>query len=207
MTSNSESKTDVFPVSAVILAGGRATRMGGEDKGWVALAGRPLIDHVLERLRPQVDEVLINANRSQDRYQALAPVISDDNNDYLGPLAGMQAGLAAAHHNWVLFVPCDGPALPLDLMTRFRAAITPDTDLVVAHDGEHLQPVVALLRRALRPSLSQALADGERKTGAWFARHRMAVVPFADLPDAFVNLNSPAELAAWEARLREGGAP
>ena len=77
----------------------------------------------------------------------------------------------------------------------------------VAHDGEHLQPVVALLRRALRPSLSQALADGERKTGAWFARHRMAVVPFADLPDAFVNLNSPAELAAWEARLRERGAP
>jgi len=119
----------------------------------------------------------------------------------------MLAGLTAARHDWVLFVPCDGPALPLDLMTRFRAAITPDTDLVVAHDGEHLQPVVALLRRALRPSLSQALADGERKTGAWFARHRMTVVPFADLPDAFVNLNSPAELAAWEARLRERGAP
>jgi molybdopterin-guanine dinucleotide biosynthesis protein MobB len=94
----------------------------------------------------------------------------------------MLAGLTAARHDWVLFVPCDGPALPLDLMTRFRAAITPDTDLVVAHDGEHLQPVVALLRRALRPSLSQALADGERKTGAWFARHRMAVVPLPICP-------------------------
>ena len=196
-----------FPVSAVILAGGRATRMGGDDKGWVPLAGQPLIAHVLERLRPQVDEVLINANRSQARYRQLAPVIGDAQADFQGPLAGMLAGLTAARHDWVLFVPCDGPALPLDLMTRFRAAITPDTDLVVAHDGEHLQPVVALLRRALRPSLSQALADGERKTGAWFARHRMAVVPFADLPDAFVNLNSPAELAAWEARLRERGAP
>ncbi|MDF2391102.1 MULTISPECIES: molybdenum cofactor guanylyltransferase MobA [Aeromonas] len=201
MTSNSESKTDVFPVSAVILAGGRATRMGGEDKGWVALAGRPLIDHVLERLRPQVDEVLINANRSQTRYQALAPVISDDNNDYLGPLAGMQAGLAAARHDWVLFVPCDGPALPHDLMARFRAALTPATELVVAHDGDWLQPVVALLHKSLFPSLSAALAEGERKIDIWFARHRMAVVSFADQPDAFINLNSPAELAAYEARL------
>ncbi|MDM5066180.1 molybdenum cofactor guanylyltransferase MobA [Aeromonas salmonicida] len=201
MTSNSESKTDVFPVSAVILAGGRATRMGGEDKGWVALAGRPLIDHVLERLRPQVDEVLINANRSQTRYQALAPVISDDNNDYLGPLAGMQAGLAAAHHDWVLFVPCDGPALPHDLMARFRAALTPATELVVAHDGDWLQPVVALLHKSLLPSLSAALAEGERKIDIWFARHKMAVVSFADQPDAFINLNSPAELAAYEARL------
>ncbi|ATU97028.1 molybdenum cofactor guanylyltransferase MobA [Aeromonas salmonicida] len=201
MTSNSESKTDVFPVSAVILAGGRATRMGGEDKGWVALAGRPLIDHVLERLRPQVDEVLINANRSQTRYQALAPVISDDNPDYLGPLAGMQAGLAAACHDWVLFVPCDGPALPHDLMSRFRTALTPDTELVVAHDGDWLQPVVALLHKSLLPSLTHALAEGERKIDIWFARHKMAVVSFADQPDAFINLNSPAELAAYEARL------
>ncbi|MDM5148857.1 molybdenum cofactor guanylyltransferase MobA [Aeromonas salmonicida] len=201
MTSNSEPRTDTFPVSAVILAGGRATRMGGEDKGWVALAGRPLIDHVLERLRPQVDEVLINANRSQTRYQALAPVISDDNNDYLGPLAGMQAGLAAAHHDWVLFVPCDGPALPHDLMARFRTALTPDTELVVAHDGDWLQPVVALLHKSLLPSLTHALAEGERKIDIWFARHKMAVVSFADQPDAFINLNSPAELATYEARL------
>ena len=172
MTSRSESPSSPFPVSAVILAGGRATRMGGEDKGWVELAGRPLIDHVLARLRPQVDEVLINANRSQTRYQALAPVISDDNNDYLGPLAGMQAGLAAARHDWV-----------------------------VAHDGDWLQPVVALLHKSLLPSLSAALAEGERKIDIWFARHNMAVVSFADQPDAFINLNSPAELAAYEARL------
>jgi len=201
MTSNSEPRTDALPVSAVILAGGRATRMGGEDKGWVKLAGRPLIDHVLDRLRPQVDEVLINANRSQDSYQALATVISDNNPDYLGPLAGMQAGLAAARHDWVLFVPCDGPALPHDLMSRFRAALTPDTELVVAHDGDWLQPVVALLHKSLLPSLTLALAEGERKIDIWFARHRMAVVNFADQPDAFINLNSPAELAAYEARL------
>ena len=194
-----------FPVSAVILAGGRATRMGGDDKGWVPLAGQPLVAHVLERLRPQVDEVLINANRSEDRYRQLAPVIGDTQADFQGPLAGMQAGLAAACHDWVLFVPCDGPALPRDLMARFRAALTPQTELVVAHDGEHLQPVVALLHRSLLPSLQRALAEGERKTGAWFARHRMTVVPFADAPDAFINLNSPAELAAYEARLLAGG--
>ncbi|HDZ8926242.1 TPA: molybdenum cofactor guanylyltransferase MobA [Aeromonas dhakensis] len=201
MTSHSEPRTDRFPVSAVVLAGGRATRMGGADKGWVELAGRPLIDHVLERLRPQVDEILINANRSQARYQALAPVIGDDNPDYLGPLAGMQAGLAAARHDWVLFVPCDGPALPRDLMARFRAALTPAIELVVAHDGDWLQPVVALLHKSLLPSLSAALAEGERKIDIWFARHQMAVVSFADQPDAFINLNSPDELAAYEARL------
>ncbi|HHQ4505934.1 molybdenum cofactor guanylyltransferase MobA [Aeromonas hydrophila] len=201
MTSNSEPRTDRFPVSAVVLAGGRATRMGGADKGWVELAGRPLIDHVLDRLRPQVDEILINANRSQARYQALAPVIGDDNPDYLGPLAGMQAGLAAARHDWVLFVPCDGPALPRDLMARFRAALTPQTELVVAHDGDWLQPVVALLHKSLLLSLSAALAEGERKIDIWFARHQMAVVSFADQPDAFINLNSPDELAAYEARL------
>ena len=196
-----------FPVSAVILAGGRASRMGGDDKGWVPLAGKPLIVHVLERLRPQVEEVLINANRSEERYRTLAPVIADRQVDFQGPLAGMEAGLAAARHDWVLFVPCDGPALPLDLMTRFRAAIAPDTELVVAHDGTHLQPVVALLRRALLPSLQLALASGERKTGAWFARHKMALVPFADQPDAFINLNSPHELAAYETRLRKEGQP
>ncbi|MGL5041230.1 MAG: molybdenum cofactor guanylyltransferase MobA [Aeromonas sp.] len=201
MTLNSDSNSDPFAISAVILAGGRASRMGGEDKGWVTLAGRPLIEHVLARLRPQVDDIIINANRNQVRYQALAPVICDSHPDYPGPLAGMQAGLALAHHDWVLFVPCDGPALPLDLICRFRAAITPHTELVVAHDGQRLQPVVALLHRSLLPSLSAALADGERKIDRWFARHQMAVVSFADQPDAFLNLNSPDELASYQARL------
>ncbi|MGL5813721.1 MAG: molybdenum cofactor guanylyltransferase MobA [Aeromonas sp.] len=196
-----------FPVSAVILAGGRATRMGGDDKGWVPLAGQPLIEHVLTRLRPQVDEVLINANRSQARYRALAPVICDEFADFQGPLAGMLAGLKSARHDWVLFVPCDGPGLPQDLMSRFRAALAqqPDAELVVAHDGSHLQPVVALLSRPLAPSLQQALAQGERKIAAWFGRHKMAVVPFADQPDAFINLNSPDELAEYEARLKASG--
>ncbi|MGY3943131.1 molybdenum cofactor guanylyltransferase MobA [Aeromonas tecta] len=207
MTPDTSAPPAHFPVSAVILAGGRATRMGGEDKGWVPLAGQPLIEHVLARLRPQVDEVLINANRNQASYRALAPVIKDGNGDFLGPLAGMQAGLAAARHDWVLFVPCDGPGLPRDLMHRFRAALAaePNAELVVAHDGSHLQPVVALLHRSLLPSLRQALAEGERKIACWFGRHRMAVVPFVDQPDAFINLNDPAELAAYEARLRANG--
>jgi molybdenum cofactor guanylyltransferase len=201
MTPDSATPRAHFPVSAVILAGGRATRMGGDDKGWVPLAGKPLIVHVLDRLRPQVDEVLSNANRSEERYRALAPVIDDGNGNFLGPLAGMQAGLAAARHDWVLFVPCDGPGLPMDLMSRFRAALTPDIELVVAHDGSHLQPVVALLHKSLLPSLRQTLAEGERKIACWFARHRMAVVSFVDQPDAFINLNDQTELAAYEARL------
>ncbi|UNP89498.1 molybdenum cofactor guanylyltransferase MobA [Aeromonas encheleia] len=211
MTPDPATPSDHFPVSAVILAGGRATRMGGEDKGWVPLVGRPLVEHVIERLRPQVDELLINANRNQARYRQLAPVIEDGNHDFLGPLAGMQAGLAAARHDWVLFVPCDGPGLPRDLMRRFRAALTPEAgllpELVVAHDGQHLQPVVALLHKSLLPSLQQALAEGERKIACWFGRHRMAVVHFADQPDAFINLNDPRDLSAYEARLLAENAP
>ena len=118
------SRSDLpFPVSAVILAGGRATRMGGDDKGWVPLAGKPLIVHVLERLRPQVDEVLINANRSEDRYRQLASVIGDEQADFQGPLAGMQAGLAAARHDWVLCLDADERVSPA-LRAAIESALT-----------------------------------------------------------------------------------
>ncbi|QFI54145.1 molybdenum cofactor guanylyltransferase MobA [Aeromonas simiae] len=188
------------PLSAVILAGGRATRMGGQDKGWVPLAGKPLIQHVLERLAPQVDELVINANRSLEQYSQLAPVVSDRLPDYPGPLAGMLAGLERAHHDWVLFVPCDTPFLPTDLAARLCQARTPGCDVVVAHDGHWLQPVVALVRRALAPDLALALAEGERKIDYWFARHHMVQADFSDCPHAFDNLNRPEDIAQHEAR-------
>ncbi|MBZ6065239.1 molybdenum cofactor guanylyltransferase MobA [Aeromonas schubertii] len=180
---------------AVILAGGRATRMGGSDKGWIPLRGKPLICHVQERLAPQVDGLLINANRNLARYQALAPVVSDTLGDYPGPLAGMLAGLEAATSEWVLFVPCDTPFLPRDLVSRLQAARTPECEVVVAHDGEWLQPVVALVKRSLRGSLAATLAAGERRIDRWYARHTMVLADFSDCPHAFDNLNSPDELA------------
>lgn len=179
---------------ALILAGGRATRMGGDDKGWQKLAGKPLIHHLLERITPQVSRVMISANRHLSQYQALAPTLPDPLPDFPGPLAGMLAGLQAVSCDWLLVVPCDTPYLPTDLVTRMLAARQPDTLVVVAHDGERPHPVVALLHRSLRDSLAAFLQQGERKIGLWYARHPMVYADFSDCPAAFDNLNTPDDL-------------
>ncbi|KXS37890.1 MAG: molybdopterin-guanine dinucleotide biosynthesis protein A [Halomonadaceae bacterium T82-2] len=192
-------------VTAVILAGGEGRRMGGRDKGWEPLAGRPLIAHALDRLTPQVDRVLINANRSLERYRELGyPLVSDREAGYHGPLMGMWSALCAVETPWALFVPCDSPALPEDLVVRLRQGIG-DCRIAVAHDGERAHPVVALIDTALRDDLGEALAAGERKIDRWYARHPWCHVDFADRREAFANLNSPDERDAMERRLRADG--
>lgn len=193
-------------VTGVILAGGRARRMGGEDKGLVEIAGRPMVAWILERLAPQVDAVLINANRNQDRYAALGvPVVGDTMPDFAGPLAGMAAALAQAATPWIATVPCDGPFLPADLVSRLQAACERErAEIAVAHDGERMQPVYALIPAALRGSLEGFLQAGERKIDLWYARHRLALADFSDRRDTFVNINTPQERDAVELRLRPG---
>lgn len=183
-------------VTAVVLAGGMARRMGGDDKGWVELDGKALIEHLLAVIVPQVSSCLINANRNRVRYAALGwPVIGDLEAGYQGPLMGILSGLQAATTDWVLVVPCDSPRLPADLLPRLlREVRHGGAEIAVAHDGIRLQPVVALLRRSLAPSLAQALADGERKIDRWYAQHKMVAVDFSDQPGAFVNINRPGDL-------------
>ena len=112
-------------ITAAILAGGRGTRLGGADKGLEKLSGRPLVAHIIAALVPQCGTLLINANRNQPRYAAFGyPVVNDDNDDYLGPLAGMLSVLRAARTRHVLCVPCDAPLLPADLTTRLWRALT-----------------------------------------------------------------------------------
>ena len=195
------------PITAIILAGGRATRMGGTDKGLVELAGRPMIAHVLAALAPQVEAVLINANRNRDRYAEFGhPVIADLDDGFLGPLAGLAAGLQAATTPLVLTAPCDCPLLPIDLVARLRAALAAaDAEIAVPFDGERMQPVFALVRRELAGSLAGYLAGGDRKIDRWFAQHRLAQADFSDRPETFVNVNDPAERAALELRLAAGG--
>jgi molybdenum cofactor guanylyltransferase len=197
------------PITAIILAGGRATRMGGTDKGLVELAGRPMIAHVLAVLAPQVEAVLINANRNQARYAEFGhPVIADLDDGFLGPLAGLAAGLQAATTPLVLTAPCDCPLLPADLVARLRAAlVAADAEIAVPFDGERLQPVFALVRRELAGSLAAYLAGGDRKIDRWFAQHRLAQADFSDRPETFVNVNDPAERAALELRLAAAGTP
>jgi len=177
--------------------------MGGQDKGLLLLAGQPMAAHVIRRLRPQVGELLINANRHASAYQRLGfPVVNDDNDHFLGPLAGMLAAIRAANNPYVLSVPCDSPLLPTDYAQRMHDALEREqADLCVAHDGQRLQPVFALLGKTLENNLSAYLEAGERKIDRWFARHRMATVDFSDRAEMFRNINTPEELASLETEL------
>ncbi len=191
-------------ITGVVLAGGRGERMGGLDKGLVELGGRPMVQYVLEALRPQVGHILINANRNQARYAALGhDIVPDVLGGYLGPLAGMASAMRVAKTRYVLTAPCDSPLVVADLAQRLYSALVRErADISAAHDGKRLHPVFALLRRDLLPSLEAYLAAGERKIDRWFARHRLAVADLSDLADNFLNVNDPQERSVLEARLR-----
>lgn len=181
-------------ITGVILAGGRARRMGGEDKGLTHVDGQPLIRRVIERIRPQVGNIVINANRNLEEYAQLGfPVVHDQANDFRGPLAGMAAAMAAAKTPFILVVPCDSPHLPLDLVERLASAMTPETDLCYAASPERDQPVYALLRQTLLPSLMRYLNEDGRKIDRWYARHPNQRVLFPAEAD-FANINAPEDI-------------
>ncbi|MEH6651082.1 MAG: molybdenum cofactor guanylyltransferase [Motiliproteus sp.] len=221
MTSRNAMPQTITPVaeqsiSALILAGGRAQRMQGCDKGLVELQGMPMICHVIERLQPQLGLIRINANRNQSTYAALGvvdtsfsnkmskkksnkannqpqpyTVISDSLSDFQGPLAGIAQGLQDCPTEWMLVVPCDTPLLPKDLVERMvQQQRCSNAEIVVAHDGQRLQPVVALINRTLHPSLLDYLAGGDRKIDRWYAMHTFSKVDFSHESQAFLNINS-----------------
>ncbi|GHE22732.1 molybdenum cofactor guanylyltransferase [Halomonas urumqiensis] len=180
--------------------------MGGRDKGLEPFNGRPLVAHVRERLEGRVAEVLVSANRHHDDYLALADrVVSDTESGYHGPLMGIYSGLRASHTAWLLVVPCDSPALPWSLVERLMGGLA-GGDIAVAHDGERLHPVVALIRVALADDLARAMAGGERKIDRWYARHDCREVDFSDCPEAFANLNTDADKRHLEQLLGKGAA-
>lgn len=180
-------------VTALILAGGMGRRMGGQDKGQIELHGQPLIEFILEAIRPQVNTVLINANRHQQEYARYAyPVVGDQLEGYQGPLAGFVVGMSASATPYIVTLPCDGPLVAPDLVARLlQAIVRDDADLAVAHDGERLQPVYALLPTRLLANLENFLATGDRKIDRWYAQQRMALADFSDTPQMFMNINTP----------------
>lgn len=184
-------------VSGIILAGGRGSRMGAADKGWIEFEGRPLIEHVLERLTPQVDDIVISANRSLERYRALGhPAIGDVYPDFAGPLAGLHAALPHTRHSLVVSVPCDCPAFPSDLVARLEEALsTTGADVAVATAGGRVHPVFCLCRRTVWNSLDAFLRSGGRKVDAWYAQLAHVEVSFDDQAAGFRNLNAPEDLA------------
>jgi molybdopterin-guanine dinucleotide biosynthesis protein A len=168
--------------------------MGGVDKGLQLLHGKPMVAHVLARLGPQVDELLINANQNLAAYEALGHrVVPDAIGGFAGPLAGLHAGLCAASHPLALTAPCDSPFLPEDLFSRLHQHMGAK-DLAVAKTGDQAHPVFALVRRSVIKNLERFLADGGRKIDAWYASLKVIEVPFDDEADAFRNINTREEL-------------
>jgi molybdopterin-guanine dinucleotide biosynthesis protein A len=190
-------------ITGLVLAGGQGRRMGGVDKGLQPLRGRPMVEWVIGRLAPQVDEVVVNANANLERYAALGHrVVSDAVGGFAGPLAGLHAGLAAARHPLLVTVPCDSPFLPLDLVARLRASLERDhCDLAVAKTGDQPHPVFSLVRASVLPHLAAFLEGGGRKIDAWYATLAVVEVSFDDQAEAFSNINTRAELAEHEGRM------
>ena len=190
-------------LTTIILSGGRATRMGDVDKGLISLQNKPLIQHVISRLQPQVNKILINANREITQYETFGlPVLQDEMPDFLGPLAGMVLGLKHAKHDLVLSVPCDSPLLPLDLVARLYNGMAESLmDIAVASSDGNAHPVFCLMKKSVLPSLIAFLDAGERKVSAWQKSQKYVEVDFSDCTDAFVNLNTPQDLADLEQKL------
>ncbi|HEI9813046.1 molybdenum cofactor guanylyltransferase MobA [Serratia marcescens] len=185
-------------INGVILAGGRATRMGGEDKGLVSIGGIALYQHILARLRPQVASIVISANRNQACYQASGlPVIGDLTPDFAGPLAGMLAGLKQSSSEWVAFVPCDVPDFPTDLVAQLWRQ-KDAAPAAFASDGERDHPTLALLHTQLAPQLADYLARGERKLMLFLHQIGAQRVVFSGQQTAFHNLNTPEDCLHWQ---------
>ncbi len=188
-------------VAGVILAGGLGRRMGGVDKGLQPLRGRPMVRWVLERFAPQVDEVLINANRHAEEYSALGcRVVGDRIAGFAGPLAGLHAALCATGLPFVATVPCDSPFLPADLVARLKSALLRQAaDLATVRALGQLHPVFCMCRRSVLPGLTEFLEGGGRKVEAWHRTLAAAVeVDFDDQAEAFSNINTREELAHFE---------
>lgn len=191
----------IATLTGVVLAGGKARRMGGSDKGLIQFRGRPLVAYALDVLTQVAGTVLINANRNRADYARLGyPVIGDGNERYDGPLAGMLAALRAATTPYVLVVPCDCPLLrPEHLRRLYDTLLAERAGACVAHDGVWLNPVFVVLERNLADSLQDFMDRGERKIDLWLQQHKLAVVDFSTEPDLFRNANTPTELADLEA--------
>ncbi len=185
-------------ITGGILAGGKGSRLGGQDKGWVEWQGKPLVHHVIKRLKPQVETLVINCNRNHERYASLGySIIEDQRTGFQGPLAGIAALLSRCETDWLLICPCDGPHLPVDLAERLHHAAThKNTPVSIAEDAEFIQPMHALIHTSLASNLEAFLQSGNRKPMQWYKQQGLTVVDFGDQSKAFFNINRPEQMNA-----------
>ncbi len=191
-------------ITGLILAGGRAQRMGGIDKGLIPFHHRPLIESAINRLKPQVGSIMINANRNIEQYAAYGyPMVSDADSSFSGPLAGFAAGLKACPTEYLVTTPCDSPLLPTNLVELLVTKMTEGSfDLVYASSKDPAgktwaQPVFCLMRVSLSKSLEEFISLGDLKIDRWFKELNSSTVVF-DSESAFANINTPEELLTLE---------
>lgn len=192
-------------ITGLILAGGRAQRMGGIDKGLIPFLQKPLIESTIARLKPQVSQLIINANRNITKYAVYGyPVVMDETPDFSGPLAGFAVGLKHCKTPYLLTSPCDSPLLPINLAARLTQEMEKgDFQLVYASSNTPegkiwSQPVFCLMHVSVLPSLEAFLAKGDLKIDRWFKELRNSTIVFND-SQAFANVNTPEELKELEA--------
>lgn len=199
-------KQETNNITGVILAGGRARRMDGQDKGLLRVNNQPMIKLIIDQLATQVQTIIINANRNIEQYGSFGyPVISDqDSTDFNGPLAGMLSAMKSCNTDFILSVPCDGPFLPADLASRlYTELLSHDADICVVHDGDRMSPVFALIKTQLAESLQNYLDNGDRKIDLWYKQHKTVLANFSDCNNISLNINTPEELLQLEQQLSE----
>jgi molybdopterin-guanine dinucleotide biosynthesis protein A len=183
--------------------------MGGVDKGLQDFRGKRLVDHVYERLAPQVGGIIVNANQNHDAYRTFGVrVVSDAIGKFAGPLAGLHAGLCVSRRPYLVSVPCDSPFLPDDLVARLYAGLEhAGAEIAVAKTGNQPQPVFCLVRCGVLDHLTDFLKNGGRKVDTWYATLRVTEVAFDDEAEAFSNINTRDELKALQTLSSEGEHP
>lgn len=180
------------PVSCIILAGGEGRRFDRKDKGLISLNNKPLIEHIIGCIRPQVDDIVISANRNIDHYKKYADkVIEDIDVGFNGPLSGIVACTDECDHEWILVVPCDIPQLPDDLVKKLCG--TDNSQLIVAESNERRQ-LVFLMHRSLKENLNDFLKQGHKKAMSWIELQTPKVVTFENNDGEFLNINTPDKL-------------
>lgn len=200
---NSENLLDSTTVTGLILAGGRARRMGGIDKGLVELNGKNLVEHCIDAFSPQVDTLLISANRNIEKYTQLGfQVLKDKSDNFDGPLAGLLRALEMAKDNPVLVIPCDAPLLPSNLGRRLLDIyLENETHVVIPHDGDRLQTLFGLFPHSVISSLTEYLSSGQNKVETWVTSLPHTIVDFSNEKEKFMNINTEEDLRQVESLL------
>lgn len=182
-------------ITGIVLAGGEGRRMGGQDKGWLEINGKPMIVRVLERLQPQVSDLLISANRNLEDYRALKVRVVEDETPFCGPLGGISASLKAMQTEYAVIVPTDAPGIPPDLVQVLFAHLP--ARLILCRDEQRMQPLFGIYHRNLSESIDHFLRSGDRKLGLWCQQNNPVFVTIGDT-SGFTNLNTPEDYEQFQ---------